>query len=378
MPLSRGRALAVAALVGVTATLIAAPPVTAATTPAVTVTTVVSGLSHPWDVAFTPGGTLLYTQRGGGLGYRSPGGTVRRLSANFSDLFASGETGLMGLAVDPHYRDNRRIYTCQGYAGTTKDIRVLAWRINTAFTTATRVRTLVSGIPTTSGRHGGCRLRFDRTGALQIGTGDAATGTNPQNLRSLGGKTLRIRPTGAVPTDNPFARDADQNKRLVFTYGHRNVQGMALRPGTDQMWNVEHGPGLDDEVNLLVKGANYGWNPVPGYDESVPMTDLAKFPNALRARWSSGSPTVATSGASFLVGAPWGRWRGALAVATLKGSRVLILTRDGTTITRAETLAATDRTFGRLRAAQTGPDGSLYITTDNGSGDRILRITPRG
>jgi glucose/arabinose dehydrogenase len=338
----------------------------------------VGGLSHPWDVAFTPGGTMLFTQRGGGLGYRTPRGSVRRLSANFSDLFTSGETGLMGLTVDPHYRDNRRIYTCQGRSGATKDVRVLVWRIDSAFRTATRIRTLVSGLPITTGRHGGCRLRFDRTGALQIGTGDAATGTNPQNLRSLGGKTLRIRPTGAVPADNPFARDADRNRRLVYTYGHRNVQGMALRPGTDQMWNVEHGPAADDEVNALVKGRNYGWDPVPGYNESVPMTDRAKFPDAVGARWSSGSPTLATAGAAFLVGPRWGRWRGALAVAALKASKVVIFTLDNSRVVRAETLAATNQKYGRLRAAQLGPDGSLYITTDNGSGDRILRITPRG
>ncbi|HEY0359830.1 MAG TPA: PQQ-dependent sugar dehydrogenase [Mycobacteriales bacterium] len=373
-----GRVLAVAVLVGATSALTAAPSATAATTPTVTVTTVVSGLSHPWDVAFTPSGTMLFTQRAGGIGYRTPGGKVRRLSANFSDLYVSGETGLMGLAVDPHFKDNLRIYTCQGYRGrSSHDVRVIAWRINGKFTTATRVRTLVSGIPSTTGQHGGCRLRFDRTGALQIGTGDAATGTAPQDLRSLGGKTLRILPTGAVPGDNPFAGDSNPNTRLVYTYGHRNVQGMALRPGLDQMWSVEHGPGVDDEVNLLAKGRNYGWDPVPGYNQDVPMTDRAKYPTAVPARWSTGGGTLATSGASFLVGPGWGRWRGALAVATLKGSRVVILTMSGMKVTRAEVLPAVYQRYGRLRAAQTGPGGSLYVTTDNGSGDRILRITPR-
>lgn len=211
-----------------------------------------------------------------------------------------------------------------------------------------------------------------------VGTGDAATATNPQDLTSLNGKTLRVRTDGTTPADNPFASSSNANTRKLFTYGHRNVQGLARRPGTTEMWSAEHGPDRDDEVNRLLAGRNYGWNPVPPpYNESVPMTDLAEFPDAVPARWSSGYPTVAPSGADFLVGARWGDWQGALAVAALKGSKLLVMLMDPAgTITRVDTPAALDGTYGRLRAVRMGPAGDLYLTTSNGSADQILRVSP--
>ncbi|MBA3528771.1 MAG: PQQ-dependent sugar dehydrogenase, partial [Propionibacteriaceae bacterium] len=192
---------------------------------------------------------------------------------------------------------------------------------------------------------------------------------------SLGGKVLRVNGYGSIPTDNPFYSSGG-NARYIWTYGHRNVQGLALRPGTSQMWAVEQGTSRDDEVNLIAKGANYGWDPVPGYDESTPMTDLAKFPNAVRAKWSSGYPTLATSGGTFLSGPAWGRWQGALAVAALKaqGIRLLFLDPAGS-VARVETLTAANG-FGRIRTVQQGPDGALYFTTSNGSSDVIAKITP--
>ncbi|MDZ7675779.1 MAG: PQQ-dependent sugar dehydrogenase [Acidimicrobiales bacterium] len=152
-----------------------------------------------------------------------------------------------------------------------------------------------------SGRHGGCRLRVGPDGARWITTGDGAFSGTPQDLSALGGKVLRVnRFTGAGASGNPFTGSGDPDVRRVFTSGHRNVQGIAFRPGSDEPWAVEHGPTRDDEVNRLVPGGNYGWDPGPGYDESVPMTDTAKFPDAVPARWSSGFPTIATSGADFL------------------------------------------------------------------------------
>ena len=171
----------------------------------------------------------------------------------------------MGIVVDPSFASNRRFYTCQGHTG--PEVQVIAWTINSAYTEATRVADpLVGDIPASSGRHGGCRLRFGPEGYLWIATGDAATGTVPQDLTSLGGKVLRVdASTGAGVPANPFT-----SSPLVYTYGHRNVQGLALRPGTSQMWSVEHGPSVDDEINLLAAGGNYGWNSVPGYNEGVP------------------------------------------------------------------------------------------------------------
>jgi glucose/arabinose dehydrogenase len=348
-------------------------------TPSVQITTLEFGLSFPWDLAFTPDATMLFTERPGAIWVRPPNGPRHRVQADLSDLFVGGESGLMGMTVDPDFAVNRWFYTCQAHRESGAepiDIRVIRWTIDAGYTSATRDGApVVTGLPITSGRHGGCRLRFATDGTLHVGTGDAATGTNPQNLQSLGGKTLRVNPDGTIPTDNPFYR-LGGNARYVYTYGHRNVQGLALRPGTDEMWTVEHGPDRDDEVNVEVAGGNYGWNPVPGYNESVPMTDTAKYPDAVAARWSSGFPTIAPSGGTFITGAGWCRWDGALAVGVLKGTGLLLLTVDQAgKVVRVERMAGVQDTYGRLRAPQMGPDGALYVTTSNGTDqDRILRI----
>ena len=342
------------------------------TPPKLLVSTLVSGLSIPWDLAFTPDGTMLFTQRAGVLSARLSNGTVETIDAELGDLFANGETGLMGIVVDPDFASNRRFYTCQGHTG--PEVQVIAWTIDAAYTTATRVADpLVGGIPAaTGGRHGGCRLRFGPEGYLWIATGDAASGTVPQDLSSLGGKVLRVdSSTGAGAPANPFA-----SSPRIYTYGHRNVQGLALRPGTSQMWSVEHGPSVDDEINLLVAGRNYGWDPVPGYNEAVSMTNLVKFPEAIEAKWSSGSPTLAPSGGIFLEGEQWGVWEERLAVATLKDRKLRLFefTPDGELVSQV-VVPELDGAFVRLRTPMMGPDGALYVTTSNGGGnDRILRI----
>jgi glucose/arabinose dehydrogenase len=379
--LTTAAALAVPATAGSPSVTLAATAAVAATAPPqVEVTTLATGLTLPWDLALLPGGDLLFTERPGATKVRRTNGTVSTIVARPTDLFVGSESGHMGITLDPAFASNRTYYTCMAYQGSGTapiDIRVLRWQLATDHSSAVRVgQPVVTGLPITSGRHGGCRLRFAPDGTLHIGTGDAATGTNAQSLTSLGGKTLRVNKDGTAPADNPFASRGGR-AALVWTFGHRNVQGLALRPGTTQMWSAEHGPDRDDEVNLLAKGGNYGWNPVPGYNENVPMTDTVEFPSAVRARWSSGIPTVATSGATFLSGSAWGKWEGALAVAELKntGVRVLSMAPDGR-ITADEQLAPLNDTYGRIRTVQSAPDGSIYVTTSNGSDDRILRVRP--
>ena len=176
----------------------------------------------------------------------------------------------MSLAVDPRFAYNHRFYTCQG--GNTSagghDVRVMAWQFRTRPVRAVLVRRLLVGIPATSGTHGGCRLLIARNGSLIVGTGDATVGTNPRDLTSLGGKTLRLnRFSGAPWPNNPDVDSTNRNRRYVMTFGHRNVQGLAQRAdGT--LWSAEHGPDRDDEVNRLRVGGDYGWHPVPGYNET--------------------------------------------------------------------------------------------------------------
>ena len=347
--------------------------------PQLSVSTVMAGLSNAWDLAFTPDGSVLVTERPGRISIRRPDGTQRQVAADLGDLFVAGESGLESIEVDPDFANNRRLYTCQA-SKSGPSVHVIAWTLDAGYSTLTRVSNpLVGGITLTSGRHGGCRIRVGPDGALWVGTGDAAVGTSSQDLTSLAGKVLRVsRFDGTAASGNPFAASANPNTRRIWTYGHRNVQGVAFRPGYGEVWTAEHGPDRDDEINRLVAGANYGWDPVPGYNESVPMTNLAKFPAAVPSRWSSGSPTLATSGIDFLHGAQWGAWNGSLAVAALKDQTLRILVLDPTGNVVGERIpAALNGTAGRLRTARQGPDGNLWVTTDNGAGaDRLLVIRP--
>lgn len=345
------------------------------TAPTVETTVVADGLTIPWDVESLPDGTLLVTERGGGITAIDADG-ARAVSADFSDLFASGETGVMGLAVDPDFGTNRRIYTCQGQANP-REIKVVAWTLDTDATSAVRVADpLVGGLPINSGRHGGCQLEFDSAGHLFIGTGDAASGSLPQNLASLGGKVLRVDPANGAPVaDNPFIGSDNAATRLIYTLGHRNVQGLSERPGTGQMWSVEHGPSRDDEITPLRAGGNGGWNPVPGYNESVPMTGTS-FANVMAPAYATGQPTLALAGGEWIDDPDWGSWDGALAATSLKNStlRLFFFDDDGRSLGQRVVI---DRDFGRLRATHQAADGSLYVTTSNGGGnDRVIRVRP--
>jgi len=367
----------------------AARPSSSSAVPALDVQVLADGLDHPWDVARAPDGTLLLDERGGGLTVVLTDGTVRALDASFDDLFADGETGLMGLTLDPGFAGNRRFYTCQGVQEDgDAEIQVIAWTVDAGWTRATRVADpLLGGIPVneSSGRHGGCRPRFDPTGQLLVGTGDNAVGSYAQDLGTLGGKVLRIDPqTGEPSAGNPFADDPDPVTRLIWSYGHRNVQGIATQPGTQQVYTVEQGTGRDDEVNRSVAGGNYGYDPdgAPDgpdgdYDESVPMTDPA-IPGAVPAVWSSGDPTIATSGAAFLDGSQWGGYDGVLLVGVQKDTGVLGLRIDDEGRLLEEfRIPELEDSYGRVRSPVQGDDGALYLTTDNGDGaDQLLRITP--
>jgi glucose/arabinose dehydrogenase/ribosomal protein L24E len=333
--------------------------------PVLTLTNVVTGLTNPWDIAFTPDGTMLFTERTGRISALVGG--APRLLQTVGDVFVSGEAGLLGMAVDPAFASNRRIYTC--HASTAGDVRVVAWTVDAGFTTAASPQVLVSGLPrNSSGRHSGCRPRFGPDGNLWIGTGDAADGTNPQDDASLGGKVLRVdKLTGAGVAGNLTGR--------IYTKGHRNVQGLAIRPGTSQVFSIEHGPDRDDEVTLLQAGGNSGWNPVPGYNENVPMTDTTAFPGAMLPTWRSGPSTIAPSGATFLSGGQWKAFEGALVMAVLKDMHLRALFLDPAGALVREQVILTGQ--GRLRVATQGPDGNLYVATDiGGGGGRIFKLTP--
>ena len=356
---------AVAVLAGTAASCLPAP--TLSVVPAI------SGLSSPWDLAFADRAVAFFTERPGRISVSVYGQT--RLLATPADVVASGEGGMMGVAVDPAYAANRRIYTCMvSNAGGAPDVRVVRWQVSADLRSLSGRTDILTGIAAGNGtRHVGCRIRIGPDGRLWVSTGDAAIGTAPQDPSSLAGKVLRITTDGAPAPGNPGGRLRPE----IYTYGHRNPQGVAFAAdGT--AYSVEHGPDRDDEVNRLVPGGNYGWNPVPGYNEAVPMTDLDEYPAAVPAVWSSGAPTIAPSGATFVRGTQWKGWDRALVMAVLKGQqvRVLRLAPGGATVDQEYT-AVTDR--GRLRVAVQGPDGRLYLVTDGPAGTgAILLVSPTG
>jgi glucose/arabinose dehydrogenase len=356
------------------------PPARALAVPSLRVTRLATGFQYPWDVQPIARGSYLVTTRDSRRLYRITDGRKTRVQFPSRSVWASGETGLMSLEIDPGFASNRRFYTCQGgfRAGGGHDVRVVAWRLNDAGTVAQRVETLLTGIQATSGRHGGCRLLITRKGALLVGTGDAAVGTNPRNLRSFNGKVLRMnRMTGRPWPANPRIRSSHRKTRYIYTWGHRNVQGLAQRADST-LWSVEHGTYRDDEVNRLVPNGDYGYNPVPGYNEDVPMTNH-RLPGPQRsARWRSGRPTIATSGATWVRGSAWGSLNGTLAVAALKGSRVVFMKFNARGALRWTRTPAVLRNYGRLRSVTRAPNGDLLITTGNGTNDAVLRVHPRG
>ncbi|KAA1416865.1 PQQ-dependent sugar dehydrogenase [Nocardioides humilatus] len=352
--------------------------------PRLRVKTIASGLDVPWDVRSIGDGQLLFTQRDSAtLTLIDQDAVLHDVQFPSNKVWVSGETGLLGLAIDPDFATNHRIYTCQGWKlpEGKKDIRVIAWQLNESLTAATQPDLLIKGIQTVTGRHGGCRLLIDQAGSLHVGTGDAAVTKNPQSLRSLNGKTLRLDPeTGQPWPTNPWVHADNRKKRFIFTYGHRNVQGLAQR-ADGSLWSVEHGTYRDDEINLLGRGRNFGWQPGPNYDESPPMTDFSLPGKQWAARWSSGNPTIATSGADFVAGNGWGAYSGTMAVGCLGGERLMFVKFDDTGHLVRTWAPQRMKDFGRIRGV-TAYRGGLLVTTSNGGGgdsgvDKILFVRPR-
>lgn len=339
-------------------------------TPELSANKLIGGLDHVWDIGFLPDQTLIFSERSGTISKLIDGRKVA--IENPDDVESGGEGGLMGIAVDPDFNDSRYVFVC--FNSTRGDIRVARWAVDQAVEGLTNRTDIITGIPSaTSGRHSGCQLEFGPDNNLWVATGDAADESQPQDRSTLGGKILRVDRDGKAAADNPDAPD-----KRVYSYGHRNSQGLALyakKQGDSFGVSVEHGPSSDDEINQLQPG-NFGWAPGANYDENAPMTDVRRFTDAIESVWSSGDTTIAPSGATFLSGEQWGRLNGWLAVSVLKGQKLMLLNIANGAVDGTRTLFEGE--YGRLRAAVLGSDGSLYVSTDNGGDDSILKISPNG
>jgi glucose/arabinose dehydrogenase len=332
--------------------------------PQLTVTTLQSGLRIPWDVAPLPDGRMLVSERVGNLiVYQSTAPAAPRLASNIvGGAREDGEGGLMGIAVDPSFATNSFIYLCASRddEGEYRN-QVLRYKLvgNAIAFDGFVIRRGMAA----AGNHNGCRLRFGPDRKLWVTMGDAGDTRNGQDRNSLNGKVLRVNTDGTIPVDNPVIAGA-AGRSAIYTWGNRNPQGLAFEPGTGTPYEVEHGDDTHDEINILVAGGNYGYplfrGPVgrPGYIDPA---------------WSSGNVTIATSGGDFVAGPQWGAWSGSLFVAQLKEMDLRRFELFAGTVRQTNILF--DNAYGRLRSVVFGADGALYLTTSNGSGDRVLRIT---
>ncbi len=402
------------------------------TASAVTVTAVdFQKAESPWDMAFLPNGTMFFTEKCKGLSVRLPNGDVKPLlgvagTSGYSlvgeDLFCDGQAGVQGVAVDPDFASNSYIYVYSSSKGSNRTYGgynniVMRMKINSSLTAVSDRVDIVNDIgykPKKSnhpfggpGAHNGGRIRFSPAdGYLYVTTGDNHNGVRPQSPTEIGGKVLRIDRDGKAAPGNKAPAGFDPR---VFTYGHRNPQGIAFRPGTNEPFVSENGPWHSDEVTKLENGGNGGWDPRDningrpacpdgycGYSPNqmgavapkeraafMSMTDLKAYPNAMKPAWNNNGLSQGMCGNTFLVGKKWKEWEGRMAVGyagigihgTPTGNRIDILdiSKDGKSAKREELLWPTFA--GRFRHVSSGPDGDLYVA-DEASG-MIYRVSPQ-
>jgi len=397
-----------------------------ASTPVLSTEEVVSKLELPWDMAFLPDGTMFFTEKCRGLSVRLPSGTINKLhgiggssgyASSSADLFCDGQAGMMGVAVDPDFNANRFLYVYSSSNLNNNLVnRVMRFRIDASFRTVSDRTDIVADIgykPKASkhpfggpGAHNGGRIRFSPgDGFLYVTTGDNHKGTGPMDPNYIGGKVLRVDRNGKAAPGNTPPAGFDPR---IFTYGHRNPQGIAFRPGDNRPFTAENGPWHSDEVTALVNGGNAGWDPRPniggrgacpddycGYSPNqmgamdpklrsafMPMTDLKTYPNAMRPAWNNNGLSQGMFCNTFLSGAKWKAWDGSMVVGysgigihgTPVGNRLDVLKISADGLSSSAEAVSWPTVTGRFRSAVQGPDGNLYVALEDQG--VIIRVTP--
>ena len=326
-----------------------------------------------WGMAFLPDGRLLVTELDGNLRLLEPGGTPSEPLPGLPRIEAYGQGGLMDVVLDPDFAANGRIYLSH-ILDTAKGMTTA---VGTAVLDGDRLRgfgTLFTGRASGStGRHFGSRLRFGPDGKLYVTIGDRGHRPNAQDLGSHAGAVLRLDPDGAAPPDNPFAGRSGALPE-IWSYGHRNPQGLAFDPQTGRLWSQEHGPRGGDEVNLVRRGRNYGW-PTITYGRNysgTKITDETARPG-MEQPATYWTPSIAPSGLTVYRGDRFPRWDGNLFVGALRAQLLVRLELDGDRVVHEERLLTG---FGnRIRDVRTGPDGLIYLLLDEHDA-RIWRLEP--
>jgi len=339
-----------------------------------TVETVAGGLENPWGVVFLPDGRMLVTERPGRLRLVETDGKLSRPIGGVPSVAARGQGGLLGIALDPGFAQNRLVYlSFSEPRGGGNGTSVARGRLNEQDTALTAVQVIFRQMPAiNSNLHFGSRLVFDRTGALFVTVGERFTQRDQaQNPANHLGKIIRIRPDGGTPPDNP---KKDGWAPEIWSIGHRNVQGAALHPQSGQLWTAEHGARGGDEVNTPKAGLNYGWPVITyGVDYSGAKIGEGTAKAGMEQPLFYWDPSIAPSGAAFYTGPVWPAWKNSFFVGALAGQMLVRLSTEGEKVTGEERLL-TD-TGARIRDVVQGPDGFLYLLTDDADG-KILRVKP--
>jgi glucose/arabinose dehydrogenase len=342
------------------------------------VQTVATGLVNPWSLAFLPDGRMLVTERPGRIRLVTQKGQLSPPLKGVPEAWASGQGGMLDVIIDKSFAQNGTIYFC------------FAERASGGGRTAVAQAKLDDGNgrldevkiifrqdgPLSSGNHYGCRIVQASDGNLFVTLGEHFTYRDEaQNLGNHLGKLIRIAPDGSAPKDNPFVGRADA-KPEIWSYGHRNAQALAVNPATGDLWEIEHGPRGGDEVNIIGKGKNYGW-PVIGYgiDYSGAKIHQSTAKPGMEQPIKYWVPSIAPSGMAFYNAKLFPKWSGSLFTGALAGRMLVRLSLDGDAVTGEERLL--QNLNERIRDVRQGPDGALWLLTDNSAG-RILRVSPAG
>lgn len=349
--------------------------------PQMKVETVVENVEIVWSIVFAPDGRVFFAERPGRVRVIENGKLREKPFFTVSDVEPSGESGLMGMVLHPDFKENHFVYLAYAYQDAMKEQNVRVVRYRETGETLVEPKTIIEAI-SASKYHAGTRLRFGPDAKLYITTGDATKQKRAQNLNSINGKTLRLNDDGSIPSDNPFVGQKDVRGE-IWSYGHRNAQGMDFQPETGLMFQTEHGPSIidgvslfkrtgGDEVNIVERGKNYGWDKISHSMTKKGMeTPIIEF-----------SPAIAPGSGMFYRGNLFPEFKNNFFFGALKGEMIVRLVLDGRKIVSRDNLL--EKQYGRIREIAEAPDGSIWFSTSNRDGrgdpaktdDRILRIVP--
>ena len=336
---------------------------------------VAEGLDYPWGMAFLPGNDILITERAGQLRRIQNGKLLKAPIIDLPDICDRGQGGLLGIALHTRYQENDWVYLSyakkgEGGCGT----EVLRGKLSD--NKLVDIEVIFRALPKSGGgRHFGSRLVFARDGTLFISLGDRGKKKTAQDLGDHRGSLIRVKDDGSIPADNPFVKRSSVVRPEIYTYGNRNMQGMALQAETGLIWTHEHGPQGGDEVNIMRPGLNYGW-PVITYGVNYGIgTKIGEgtHKQGMEQPVHKWVPSIAPSGMTFYNGDKFPNWKGDLFVGSLKFGELVRLEIEKDRVTHEERLL--NNRYGRIRDVVEGPDGYLYVLTEDSNG-KLLRLAP--